>query len=190
MSPDKLGRCARRMAGMRFSGIRLAWAQPARGLRVPYTSLLPGARVHRFSRGAFPKSQSPSSYPHGRTFFPDVLCAVDCRDHRLPAGVASGLGRRSGVHAWTPDRSADRAGWSGVGGDGERQAPVADCAGDVDFRPITVGQAEMVADLRGVTTVLAQRLSRDEKASAERVARSPPAPKVPQARGTAAASRF
>jgi hypothetical protein len=54
-----------------------------------------------------------------------------------------------------------------------------------DFLPITVGQAEMVADLKGVTTVLTQLLDRDEKTSAERFSRSQAAPKATQARNAA-----
>ncbi|MBV9999606.1 MAG: hypothetical protein JO015_10905 [Verrucomicrobia bacterium] len=57
-----------------------------------------------------------------------------------------------------------------------------------DFLPITVGQAEMVADLQGVTTVLAQLLDRDEKASGERFSRSQPIPKPTQARSTVSAT--
>ena len=57
-----------------------------------------------------------------------------------------------------------------------------------DFLPITVGQAEMVADLQGVTTVLAQLLDRDEKTSTERFARSQPVPKATQARSAASAT--
>lgn len=57
-----------------------------------------------------------------------------------------------------------------------------------DFLPITVGQAEMVADLQGVTTVLAQLLERDERAPGERFPRSQPKPKPTQVRSTASAS--
>lgn len=57
-----------------------------------------------------------------------------------------------------------------------------------DFLPITVGQAEMMNDLKGVTRVLAQLLDRDEKTFAERFARSQPPPKATQARNAASAT--
>jgi hypothetical protein len=57
-----------------------------------------------------------------------------------------------------------------------------------DFLPITVGQAEMMNDLKGVTRVLAQLLDRDEKTFAERFPRSQPVPKATQARSAASAT--
>jgi hypothetical protein len=54
-----------------------------------------------------------------------------------------------------------------------------------DFLPITVGQAEMMNDLKGVTRVLTQLLDRDERTFAERFSRSQPTSKATQARSSA-----
>ncbi|MBV8901632.1 MAG: hypothetical protein JOY92_16150 [Verrucomicrobia bacterium] len=58
-----------------------------------------------------------------------------------------------------------------------------------DFLPITVGQAEMMNDLKGVTRVLAQLLDRDEKTFTERFARAQPLTAT-QARGAASGPKF
>ena len=57
-----------------------------------------------------------------------------------------------------------------------------------DFLPITVGQAEIMTDLKGVTRVLTQLLERDEKPPAERLSQSQPVSNTLQARSGAAAA--
>jgi hypothetical protein len=57
-----------------------------------------------------------------------------------------------------------------------------------DFLPITVGQAEMMTDLKGVTRVLTQLLEPDDKTPADRFTRPQAGPKTAQARNASPAA--